>query len=149
MNQTENTVPNVRNLHVKEENNITHRYQCLSLKKVFRNGILDSIFIAQAKRKIQKIVSNWGFFLPYILKSSVDCTFFFFHPHINLKHLLFLNFGHISKRLKKVCLWRSAFSAFVCLRAFKNGLFKKPSKNFQMFWSGFLKISIFFDTRPN
>ena len=73
--------------------------------------------------------------LPYILKSSFDCTFFFFDSHINLNHLLIFNFCQISIRLKKVCLW--LFSAIVCLWAFRNGLFKKASKNFQMFWSGF------------
>ena len=39
--------------------------------------------------------------LPYILKSSFDCTFFFFDSHINLNHLLILNFCQISIRLKK------------------------------------------------
>ena len=30
--------------------------------------------------------------LPYILKSRFDCAFFFFDSHINLNHLLILNF---------------------------------------------------------
>lgn len=30
--------------------------------------------------------------LPYILKSRFDCAFFFFDSHINLNHLLIMNF---------------------------------------------------------
>ena len=52
--------------------------------------------------------------LPYILKSRFDCAFFFFDSHINLNHLLIMNFlSNLYTSEKKVCLW--LFSAIVCL----------------------------------
>ena len=75
--------------------------------------------------------------LPYILKSRFDCAFFFFDSHINLNHLLILNFlsNLYTSEKKFVCGYFQLL--FVCELS-EMASSKKLQKNF--FWSGFFFI---------